>query len=123
MPPPEQKAKPKKSAKRDDDQDLVVAFRLNGRAYRFELGRVSDRDEIALWRASGKELMLADLGEALQTSAQRGHTAPPRFALAGLMFLAARQAGDPVEFDWCSEQLRDITEISFGEEDEPRPEA
>lgn len=105
---------PKSKVKKADKAKVVLEFTVNDVHYRMDKDEVSDRDEIALFRQSG--LVLADLGAVLVASAEADRE-PPRFLLAGIMFLARRQAGVKVSFDWCSEQLANITELSFGAPD------
>lgn len=78
MPPPK-KAKKK---------DAHLAFRLDGVDYRLDFGSIENRHELELFQQSG--LTLGQLSQAL------GSGAPPPFAVAAVMFLARRQAGDRV---------------------------
>ena len=80
MPPP-------KTSKKKKPEGVVIEFNADGIDYRCDLTAITNRDELDLFDQSG--LPLQTLTKAMTGS-------PPPFALAAVMFLARRQAGDRV---------------------------
>lgn len=77
MPPPKKKTK---------NADGRLSFRLDGVDYHLDFAAIENRQELELFQQSG--LTLGQVARAL------GSGSPPPFAVAAVMFIARRQAGD-----------------------------
>lgn len=97
-----------------------VSFKLDGVAYSCDLGAIANVDELDLYNDSGLTI------GGLRNVFARGGGFPP-FAMAAVMFLARRQAGDKTaNYRVLLDSIdRYDAVLEFGEESEAddRPEA
>ena len=96
-------------------ESAALAFTVNGVDYSLTFDGVTSRHELELFKAS--RLTMGDLREALASGA------PPRFALAALMYLAIRQGGNGASYDALLDELDEEVAVEVATPEDDAPEA